>query len=53
MEKEIPILALVYIERLIITSGFYVTPANWRRISFASLMVASKVINVSLQNLIV
>merc|ERR1712192_44586 len=38
MEKEIPILALVYIERLIINSGFYVTPVNWRRIIFACIM---------------
>ena len=43
MEKEIPILSLVYVERLIINSGFYVTPINWRRIAFGSLMVASKV----------
>ena len=43
MEKEIPILALVYIERLIINSGFYVTPVNWRRIIFACIMQASKV----------
>ena len=43
MEKEIPILALVYVERLIINSGFYVTPVNWRKISFACLMTASKV----------
>lgn len=44
MEKEIPILSLVYVERLIINSGFYVTSVNWRKIVFASLMVASKVI---------
>lgn len=43
MEKEIPILSLVYVERLIINSGFYVTPVNWRKIAFGSLMVASKV----------
>jgi len=43
MEKEIPILSLVYIERLIINSGFYVTPVNWRHIAFGSLMIASKV----------
>ena len=43
MEKEIPILALVYVERLIINSGFYVTPVNWRRIAFGCLMTASKV----------
>jgi len=43
MEKEIPILSLVYVERLIINSGFFVTPVNWRRIAFGSLMVASKV----------
>ena len=43
MEKEIPILSLVYIERLIISSGFYITPLNWRRIAFTALLLASKV----------
>ena len=43
MEKEIPILSLVYVERLIINSGFFVTPCNWKKIAFASLMIASKV----------
>ena len=44
MEKEIPILSLVYVERLIINSGFYVTPVNWRKITFGALMVSSKVV---------
>jgi len=44
MEKEIPILSLVYVERLIINSGFFVTPCNWKRIAFSSLMIASKVL---------
>ena len=50
MEKEIPILSLVYIERLIIRSGFFVTPINWRRIAFAALMIASKVTFIVLLN---
>lgn len=44
MEKEVIIISLVYIERLIINSGFYLLPENWRRITFVALVLASKVL---------
>lgn len=43
MEKEIPIISLVYIERLIIKSGMGLCGANWRKILFTSLIMASKI----------
>ena len=43
MEKEIPILALVYIERLLLKSGFGLTGKNWRKITFTALVMASKI----------
>ena len=43
MEKEVPILALVYIERLLINSGFGLTGRNWRKITLTSLIIASKI----------
>jgi hypothetical protein len=43
MEKEVPIVALVYIERLLINSGFGLTGLNWRKIAFVSLILASKI----------
>ena len=43
MEKEIPIISLVYIERLIIRSGMGLCGANWRKILFISLVMASKI----------
>lgn len=43
MEKEVIIICLVYIERLIINSGFNLVPINWRRIVFVALILASKV----------
>lgn len=42
MEKEVPILALVYIERIILKSGFGITGKNWRKIIFTALIMASK-----------
>ena len=43
MEKEIPIIALVYIERLLIKSGLGLSGNNWRRITFTALIMASKI----------
>jgi len=43
MEKEVPILALVYIERLLLNSGFGLTGRNWRKITLTSLIIASKI----------
>jgi hypothetical protein len=43
MEREVPIVCLVYIERLILGSRCYLTPNNWRRIVFCALILASKI----------
>lgn len=45
MEKEVTIICLIYIEKLIIGSGFHVSSLNWRRIVFIALILASKVMN--------
>lgn len=44
MEKEVTIISLIYIEKLIVRSGMHVTALNWRRIVFIALILASKVI---------
>ena len=38
MEKEVTILCLVYIERLLIKSGFGLDTLNWRKITFTALV---------------
>ena len=43
MEKEIPILALVYLERLIMRTGILMNDLNWRRLILTTLCVASKI----------
>ncbi|KAL4455711.1 hypothetical protein ABPG74_003121 [Tetrahymena malaccensis] len=43
LEKQIPIIALVYIERLLNNSGFYMTPKNWRKVTITSMIMASKI----------
>lgn len=43
MEKEVTIICLIYIEKLILKSGLHLTPMNWRRIVFIALILASKV----------
>ena len=43
MEKEVIILSLIYIERLIFNTGFIINSRNWRRIIFISLIIASKI----------
>ena len=48
MEKEVIIICLIYIEKLIINSTFQLTPKNWKRITFIGLIIASKVINILL-----
>ena len=42
MEKEVIILALIYIERFIFNTGLLLTSRNWRRIVLISMIVASK-----------
>ena len=43
MENEIPIIALVYIERLLKKTGILVNKYNWKRFLVVCLCVASKV----------
>jgi len=43
MEKEAPIMALIYIERLLTRSGTLLNHWNWRRIILITLIEASKV----------
>ena len=43
MEKEIPILCLVYIERFLTKSGLLMNHSNWKRLTLISLILASKI----------
>lgn len=43
MEKEIPILALVYLERLLARTGILMNNLNWRRLILTVLCLASKI----------
>lgn len=43
MEKEIPILCLVYIERFLTKTGVLMNHANWKRLTLISLILASKI----------
>ena len=43
MEKEIPLMALTYIERLLTKVGILMNHWNWRRILLITLIVASKI----------
>lgn len=43
MEKEIPILCLVYIERFLTKSGLLMNHLNWKRLTLISLILASKI----------
>jgi hypothetical protein len=43
MEKEIPILCLVYIERFLTKTGILLNHLNWRRVALISLCLASKI----------
>lgn len=38
MEKEVAIVCLVYVERLLVHSGFYLNALNWRKIIFTALV---------------
>ena len=42
MEKEVIIISLIYIERLIFNTGFILNSRNWRKIIFIALIIASK-----------
>ena len=43
MEKEIPIIALVYLERLLERTGILMNNLNWRRLTLVTLCLASKI----------
>lgn len=43
MEREIPLMALVYIERFIKMTGILINHLNWRRIVMTTLIIASKI----------
>ena len=43
MEHEIPIIALVYIERLLLKTGILLNRYNWQRVLLVCLCLASKV----------
>ena len=45
MEKEIPILCLVYLERFLTATGILMTGRNWRRLTLISLILASNIWN--------
>lgn len=43
MEKEIPIIALVYLERLLEWTGILMNNLNWRWLTLVTLCLASKI----------
>ena len=43
MEKEVIILSLIYIERLIFNTGILITSRNWRRILLTAMIISSKI----------
>ncbi len=43
MENEIPIICLVYLERLIMKTGILLTNENWRRLTLIALCIGSKI----------
>lgn len=43
MEKEIPIIALVYLERLLERTGILMNHYNWRWLTLVTLCLASKI----------
>ena len=43
MEKEIPILCLIYLERFLTKTGLLMNHVNWKRLTLISLLLASKI----------
>jgi len=43
MEKEIPILCLVYLERFLTKTGLLMNFSNWKRLTLICLILASKI----------
>ena len=42
MEKEVPLIALVYLERLLTRTGILMNNMNWRRLILITMIIASK-----------
>ena len=43
MEKEIPILCLIYLDRFTRKTGLLINGGNWKRLALISLILASKI----------
>jgi len=43
MENEIPVIALIYLEKLMLSTGILLTRYNWQRIIMICLILASKI----------
>lgn len=43
MEKEIPILCLIYLDRFTKKTGILINHSNWKRLTLISLILASKI----------
>lgn len=43
MEKEIAIVCMVYLEKIMVKMGIFITPLNWRRLVLISLILGSKI----------
>jgi hypothetical protein len=43
MEKEIPILCLIYLERFTKKTGMLINYSNWKRLTLITLVLASKI----------
>ena len=43
MEKEVPVICLVYLNRLVSKSGLQISAFNWKRLLFTAMLLASKV----------
>ena len=43
MENEIPIISLVYIERLLLKTGLLLNKFNWKRLTLVTLCLGSKI----------
>jgi hypothetical protein len=43
MENEIPIIGLIYIERLLMNTGILLNKYNWQRMLLSCLCIASKI----------
>ena len=43
MENEIPVICMVYLERLLTKTGFLINNENWRRLVLIAMCIGSKI----------